>query len=64
MNNPKTKLKKTGHCTQPDRHVASLVCGYPLPCPYHTVILSEEHLFEVLSEIEDIENEKTGSQDD
>ncbi len=26
-------------CAQPDRHVPKLVCGYPLPCPHHTLTL-------------------------
>ena len=26
-------------CRQPDRDVPGIVCGYPLPCPWHTVIL-------------------------
>lgn len=26
-------------CQQPDRHEAGLVCGYPLPCPHHTVVI-------------------------
>ena len=25
------------HCTKPDRDCPELVCGYPLPCPWHTV---------------------------
>lgn len=24
------------HCNQPDRDVATTICGYPLPCPWHT----------------------------
>lgn len=24
-------------CKRPDRDVRGLVCGYPLPCPWHTV---------------------------
>lgn len=24
-------------CQQPDRHEPGLTCGYPLPCPWHTV---------------------------
>ena len=27
------------YCKQPDRHVPEIVCGHPLPCPYHTVII-------------------------
>ena len=25
-------------CERPDRHEPSIKCGYPLPCPHHTVI--------------------------
>lgn len=28
-----------GYCEHGDRDVPSILCGYPLPCPYHTVIL-------------------------
>ena len=27
------------NCTKPDRDQPELVCGYPLPCPYHTVTI-------------------------
>lgn len=26
-------------CTEPDRDVPKLRCGYPLPCPHHTVVV-------------------------
>lgn len=26
-------------CQFPDRDGFDLICGYPLPCPYHTVII-------------------------
>lgn len=26
-------------CKAPDRHEPKLVCGYPLPCPHHTVFV-------------------------
>jgi hypothetical protein len=26
-------------CQRPDRDVPGLLCGHPLPCPYHTVTL-------------------------
>jgi len=26
-------------CEQPDREVPELVCGHPLPCPWHTVTI-------------------------
>lgn len=29
-------------CVQPDRDVPALLCGYPLPCPYHTAILEPD----------------------
>ena len=28
-------------CNQPDRHEPKLVCGYPLPCPHHTLVIEE-----------------------
>ena len=34
-------FKETGTmgncCQKPDRDVPGILCGYPLPCPYHTV---------------------------
>ena len=30
---------KTLYCQRPDHDISSLVCGAPLPCPYHTVII-------------------------
>lgn len=26
-------------CRHPDRDEPKLMCGYPLPCPHHTVVL-------------------------
>lgn len=26
-------------CKAPDRDVPDLMCGHPLPCPYHTAII-------------------------
>ena len=26
-------------CNRPDRDVPTTVCGYPLPCPHHTVTI-------------------------
>jgi hypothetical protein len=26
-------------CQHPDRDVPALKCGYPLPCPHHTLVL-------------------------
>lgn len=36
---PREKDRRT--CAQPDRHVPKLVCGYPLPCPHHTLGMPE-----------------------
>ncbi len=30
-------MKRT--CRHPDRDVPKLMCGYPLPCPWHTVVI-------------------------
>lgn len=29
-------------CNQSDRDNPKLICGYPLPCPHHTVIMTEK----------------------
>lgn len=36
------KKQYEGLCIHPDRDVPSLICGYPLPCPYHTTIIDTE----------------------
>lgn len=40
---PKTTVKKpkqsVGFCKQPDRDQPRIECGYPLPCPFHTVVI-------------------------
>ncbi len=33
------------YCQRPDRDVPGIVCGYPLPCPHHTVFVDAEKLF-------------------
>ena len=35
------KKKDRTHCTQPDRDVPGIVCGHPLPCPWHTAIVED-----------------------
>ena len=27
------------NCQKPDRDSPGIICGYPLPCPYHTVVI-------------------------
>jgi hypothetical protein len=29
-------------CTRPDRDEPRVVCGYPFPCPHHTVVVDVE----------------------
>lgn len=31
-------------CKRPDRHVPGIVCGYPIPCPHHTIVLNENEI--------------------
>lgn len=31
-------------CKRPDRDAPKLKCGYPLPCPYHTIVVLEKDL--------------------
>lgn len=33
-------------CEKPDRDAPKLRCGYPLPCPWHTMIVSETAIYE------------------
>ena len=32
-------------CKQPDKEFPRLVCGYPLPCPHHTVLIDVDGVF-------------------
>ncbi|HEX9640575.1 MAG TPA: hypothetical protein VGB13_04605 [Candidatus Krumholzibacteria bacterium] len=34
-----SKAKRQPTCQQPDRDAPRMVCGYPLPCPHHTVVM-------------------------
>jgi hypothetical protein len=38
----KTKKTKTQYCQRPDHDISEIVCGAPLPCPYHTVIIDTQ----------------------
>ena len=31
--------QKYGTCEKPDIDSPGLICGYPIPCPHHTVII-------------------------
>jgi len=41
----------TRTCTKPDRDVAALTCGHPLPCPHHTVIIAHEKLVDGVANV-------------
>lgn len=32
-------MKKRLNCRQPDKDCPKILCGHPLPCPYHTVVM-------------------------
>lgn len=34
-----SKKKFKGYCDKPDRDVPKIKCGYPLPCPHHSVVV-------------------------
>lgn len=34
-------MSDNAFCQKPDRDVPGIVCGYPLPCPYHTDVVLE-----------------------
>lgn len=49
-------------CRHPDRHEPRLVCGYPLPCPHHTVTISGDNERVVLEQPQQVHiGEKTVS---
>ena len=31
--------QKYGTCEKPDKDNPKLICGYPIPCPHHTIII-------------------------
>ena len=31
-------------CKRPDHDAPKLVCGHPLPCPHHTIVILEKDL--------------------
>lgn len=33
------KNGETLHCQRPDRTSPGIICGFPLPCPYHTAVI-------------------------
>lgn len=35
------KKKSVRYCNQPDRDFPKMKCGFPLPCPWHTVIIEK-----------------------
>lgn len=45
----------TRYCRANDRHEPSLECGYPLPCPYHTVVVAGvDRMVKILTTVERI----------
>lgn len=36
--------QSTGTCEKPDVDNTKLVCGYPIPCPHHTVVVNEKSI--------------------
>lgn len=39
MSDGRRKTAPEETCKRPDRHVPSIVCGFPLPCMWHTVTI-------------------------
>jgi hypothetical protein len=31
-------------CDKPDRDVPGIVCGFPIPCPYHTFVIDNDKI--------------------
>jgi len=52
-------------CRRPDKDFAELICGHPLPCPHHTVVIEKDEekerlcrLFKALGKAKDILGEE------
>lgn len=44
MRRAQVTFKPGDPCKQPDHDVSALTCGYPMPCPHHTLVLEEENV--------------------
>lgn len=43
----------TSTCARPDRDVPGLECGYPLPCPHHTVVVNYNAINKLVEAIQE-----------
>lgn len=47
----KSRMRANRLCVCPDKDVPSLLCGHPIPCPYHTIIIEDEELDAFIDEL-------------
>lgn len=53
----KERMKASRLCVAPDRHEPHLLCGHPLPCPYHTLVMTEDEALDFLEELDQVEGD-------
>jgi len=58
LENLKSRMRAKRLCVCPDRDVPALLCGHPLPCPYHTIIVKDEDLEAFIEELVKAESKK------
>jgi hypothetical protein len=51
MKKLKSRMKSCRLCTCPDKDVPSILCGHPLPCPHHTILMEFDELDDFLEEL-------------
>lgn len=47
----KSRMRESRLCVCPDRDVPDLICGHPLPCPHHTIIIEYEELDDFIDDL-------------
>lgn len=57
MRTLKERMKASRLCVAPDRHEPHLFCGHPLPCPYHTLVMTEDEALDFLEELDQVEGD-------
>jgi hypothetical protein len=57
MRTLKERMKASRLCVAPDRDEPHLICGHPLPCPYHTLVMTEDEALDFLEELDQVEGD-------
>lgn len=50
-------MKERGLCTNPDHDNPNLICGHPLPCPHHTLVMNEDEMVSFCEELDAVSDD-------